>query len=130
MTETPKNQTINLKTHINVEKILVELSEKHREYCQSRYIAKRTDYLTKVTSKDSTTITAETIQDFNAKWKHLGNRLEIIDGKALLSEFRTKIQSEYGINLTDFKIIDSFQKNEIPEDLTTLLMDLDYYRKL
>lgn len=130
LAEEAKRHSREIEYEIDIKKILIELTDRHKEYCQSQYIAKRIDYLTKTSSLDSSTIAAETIRIFESKWKKIENRLKIVNGKDILSDLRSILQSEYGINLTDYKIIDSYKKDEIPEDLKALLYELDRYSKM
>lgn len=107
-------------------KILDNITSLQKEIIQGQYIAKRVEYL-KNTKKDSATIIQETIKWFEKKWKDINTRMEIIPGKHILQNIRSRIQDMYKITLTDARIIDEIKKEEIPKDLILLLNDLEKY---
>jgi len=111
----------------DIKSILDRITEQEKNKFQSQYIAKRTDFLQK-TGKDSATITRETLEWFDAKWKYLEKRMEIISGKQILKMLRDEVQTLYCVNLTDIKIIDEFTRNEIPNDLVSLIERLEVFR--
>jgi predicted ATP-dependent endonuclease of OLD family len=111
----------------SISEILERITEQERTKIQSQYIAKRNDFLKK-TGKDSATITTETIDQFDKKWKTLDERMEIVPGKQILKMLRDKIQSLYATNLTDVKIIDEFKSYEVPKDLADLIERLESFR--
>jgi energy-coupling factor transporter ATP-binding protein EcfA2 len=107
--------------------ILVNLTNAKEEEIQGQYIAKHIEYL-KFSGKDSGTLSVEAIKRFKEKWQKLETRLEIVPGKQILSLLRSHIDNKWSVNLTDYKIIDEFRKEDIPTDLITLLHQLDEYR--
>jgi hypothetical protein len=110
-----------------VAEILQRITKPLRNAIQAQYIAKRTLYF-QHSPRDKAIITAEAIELFNGKWERLDTRLEIAPGKDVLRAFRDEIQSRYGITLTDYRIIDEFRPEEVPDDLMSLLGHLDDYR--
>ncbi|MDM5196647.1 AAA family ATPase [Fictibacillus enclensis] len=109
--------------------ILDRLSTDLCSIAQGQYIAKRNLYMTKKTRKDQATITTETLDLFNTKWRELHTRMEVVPGKEMLRLLREDIQKLYRVNLTDFKIIDEFRREEVPKDLCNLLYCLEDFRK-
>lgn len=107
--------------------ILERITMPLRNAVQAQYIAKRTAYFQHAI-RDKAIITAEAIELFNTKWEKLDTRLEVVPGKDVLHAFREEIHSKYGITLTDYKIIDEFNPDEVPGDLLDLLRKLDDYR--
>jgi energy-coupling factor transporter ATP-binding protein EcfA2 len=110
-----------------VETILDRITIPLKDTTQAQYIAKRTEFL-KHTKRDNATIVAETISDFNFKWDKIDSRMEVVPGKEVLRALRSEIQCSYSVNLSDFKIIDEFRKEDIPKDIRDLLERLDNYR--
>jgi predicted ATP-dependent endonuclease of OLD family len=109
--------------------LLVEITEGIKSKIQGQYIARRTEYLeSKGTKIDSADITTATINNFEKRWKNLDSRLEIVPGKEVLRQLREKVQQLYSVNLTDIKIIDEFQFDEIPPDLKNLIINPENYR--
>jgi energy-coupling factor transporter ATP-binding protein EcfA2 len=111
----------------SVSRILDRVSAPLRTPTQAQYVAKRTRYL-EHDPRDEATITAETMEWFDSKWATIPSRMEIVPGKDVLKGLREEIQSKYGVNLTDFRIIDEFRIEEIPTDLRKLLCALEEYR--
>lgn len=107
--------------------ILERITVPLRNPSQAQYIAKRTDYFGH-SRRDHATITAETIELFDAKWEDIHTRMEIVPGKDVLRAFREDVQSKYSISLTDYRIIDECKLQEIPLDLIELLNRLEAYR--
>ncbi len=110
-----------------VNDILKRITENEKTNIQAQYIARRNDFL-KGTSKDTATITTETIIRFEAKWKNLDERMEIVPGKQILRMLRDEVQKLYSINLTDIKIVDEFTRAEIPDNLAVLIERLEIFR--
>ena len=80
--------------------------------------------------KDLADVSRETMTKFGVVWNDLSRRLEIIPGKDVLGRFRARIQEIYGITLTDNRIIDAMRREDIPNDLTELLHNLETFRKI
>jgi len=107
--------------------LLEELTAGHRDKARSQYVARRVEYLRR-SGRDTADLTAETIEWFDSRWSNLGTRLEIMPGKAILKELRQRIQTDYGVTLTDYRIIGAFHKNDLSEDMLELLNALrDYH---
>jgi hypothetical protein len=117
------------KRHITMvaAKLIVRITEKFRSEAQGQYIAKRTLYF-RNTRRDAALVTTETIQQFEAQWKVLNSRMEIVPGKEALAAFREYVHVEYGITLTDYRIISEFKREEVPDDMKRLISDLDVFR--
>jgi hypothetical protein len=94
---------------------------------QAQHIAKRSAYF-RSSKLDSASITTATIQLFDAKWADLHQRMEIVPGKEVLGSFREYVQNEYGVSVTDYRIIDEFKREEVPEDLKKLIENLEVFR--
>ncbi|MBI2429311.1 MAG: AAA family ATPase [Ignavibacteriales bacterium] len=114
-------------TPIDVNGLLETITNPLRGKILAQYIAKRLAYL-KNTGTDNSTITTETIRRFDERWGEMRTRIEIVPGKVVLSALRTNIQELYGVSLTDYKIIDEFSLDEIPNDLLTLISNLESFR--
>lgn len=115
------------KDEFDVFKVLYEITEPLKGKVQSQITARRWDHL-KSSGKDLADISAETLASFEPKWSKLETRLEIVPGKDVLAQFRTRLQQEAGLTLTDTLIIETVRKEEIPVDLLGLLEKLDSYR--
>jgi hypothetical protein len=79
-------------------------------------------------SVDTSTTSREAIEEFEALWSDLNNRMSIVPGKTTLRALRDAIQADYGVNLTDIQIIDEFETGEISDDLKQLINQLESFR--
>jgi energy-coupling factor transporter ATP-binding protein EcfA2 len=127
-----KNRGTPATTNKNVEssaKILEKLSQNLKTATQGQLVSRREKYLKEILKdpRDGTTITIETLTLFEKDWTNLDSRLRIIGGKALLHEYRTYVQEQHGVTITDGKIIDAMTLDEIPEDLRNLAQSLDEF---
>lgn len=124
-----KERRINSKIKLteNIISILERITTSNKDYIQSQYLAKRSEFLRK-RKKDVATINAETIRDFNKKWSDISVRISIVPGKDTLRELRSEVERIYGVTLTDIRIIDEFNVEEIPEDLMSLIVSLEQVR--
>jgi hypothetical protein len=106
---------------------LDRITKPQKNELQGQYIEKRAKYLERA-KRDRATITTETIGWFESKWENINTRMEIVPGKEVLRQLREEFQSEYGITITDFRIIDEFKRAEIPDDIFSLIENLEKYR--
>ena len=113
----------------SIDQLLDELTEKMKTTVQGQYVAKYLNF-NKRSKKDKATLSTEIIKRFEEKWTSLATRMEIVPGKKVLSALRTRLHEKCSVSLTDIKIIDEFQPEEIPNDLMCLLGKLDSFRKL
>ncbi|QLE39146.1 hypothetical protein FD723_00560 [Nostoc sp. C052] len=125
--EREKRSQLFIERKETAKEILQRITEQEKTNIQAQYIARRNDFL-KNTGKDSATITTETILRFEAKWKNLDERMEIVSGKHILRILRDEVQKLYSVNLTDIKIIDEFTRKEVPDDLSDLIEKLEIFR--
>jgi len=111
--------------------ILVTITESLRRGIEAQYIARRVEYLKKIgSSLDPATITQETVEIFDEKWKDINTRIEIVPGKEVFAKYNKFIQERYGISLTTKLVIQQFEEDEIPRDLYILLKRLEKFRKI
>lgn len=117
----------NIEINKRIADYLQEITEEQKIEAQAQYIGKRMAYH-QGSGKDGGTISHEAIQVFEELWKDINSRMEIAPGKSTLRELRAKVQNDYNINLSDIKIIDEFGSDEVPEDLRTLINELEKFR--
>lgn len=111
-----------------VEDYLEEITIKEKSSIQAQYIARRLDYFRR-TGSDSSTISQVAIDEFEEIWKDLNLRMGIVPGKSTLRTLRDRVQTDYGVNLTDIQIIDEYEEDEIPTDLKELIHALEGFRE-
>jgi energy-coupling factor transporter ATP-binding protein EcfA2 len=106
---------------------LTAITDAERIDAQSQYVSKRMAHF-RGSSLDTSTLSKQAIQAFENSWNNIQTRMAIVPGKTVLRSLRDQIQSDLGINLTDFQIIDEFNEVEIPEDLKELIQKLELFR--
>ena len=99
-----------------------------RDEVQAQLIARRIDFL-RNTGVDPAQLTRDTLAFVNPLWDTLKSRLSLVPGKIVLRSLRDIVQRDFGVVLTDSKIIGAFRRDEIPEDLQTLIRVLDEFRR-
>ena len=95
--------------------------------CSGQYISKYCAHF-KSNGKDPATLTTEALDRFGKKWSRMKSRLEIVAGKEVLKAVRDRFQESHGITLTDWRIIDCYKAEEVPQDMERLLQQLDAFR--
>jgi len=108
--------------------ILKRITNRLRSQIQGQYISFRAAHLHH-SKRDNATITSQTIEIFDEKWKEIYSRMEIVPGKEVLRLFRNEIQAKYSVNITDYRIIDEFKQEEVPQDIIDLLSRLETFRQ-
>jgi energy-coupling factor transporter ATP-binding protein EcfA2 len=109
--------------------IFNEVTEAQRDNTFAQYSAKKSDY-SKKKGIDLATSIAETSKVFGGKWGILDERMTIVPGKKVLGKIREEIHSRYKVTITDSKIIKSFHREDVPEDLLELINNLDNLMKI
>ncbi len=112
---------------VDIVQLLEEITSEQRQGVTSQLIAKRSAFL-RPTGIDLSTLAEDVMRDIDARWENLERRLEIVSGKDVLKELREQLSERYSVNLTDFRIIDEFREDEVPEDLVGFLGDLEEFR--
>jgi predicted ATPase len=112
----------------SIRSILERITELTKSDLQGQYLAKRSEFL-KGSPTDKAVLNSQTLQWFDEKWGALETRMEIVRGKDVLGALRNHLQDSYGVNLTDFRIVDEFRRDEVPPDLRGFLEKLDEYRR-
>ena len=112
---------------VDIVQLLEEVTSGYRQGVVSQMIAKRSNFL-RATGVDLGTLAEDVMKDVETKWENLESRLEIVPGKDVLKDLREKLSARYSVSLTDFRIVDEFREDEVPEDLTRFLAELEAFR--
>ena len=107
---------------------LESITDNLKSECNGQYISSYCSYF-KASGKDQSTLATEAIEIFEKKWSDIQSRLEIVSGKYVIKAVRDYFQQNYGITLTDLRIIDCYKIDEIPRDLVDLIHRLDAFRE-
>ena len=62
-------------------------------------------------------------------WNDKSLRLVLVPGKETLSILNTYLQEHYGITISVSLIVDSFRKEEVPDEMAEILSAVDGFRK-
>ena len=109
-------------------KIIEEFAAKFKTHVNSRYIAKRQKF-DKINSPrtDETTSNEAALGELEQLWDDSSTRLRVIPGKSALSFINQKLQNLYGVSLTPTAIIDAMRKEEVPIEMSELIVSLSNF---
>lgn len=107
--------------------ILEEITRELKIEIQAQYLAKRRQYFASKSSRDSSSLDADTLKWFEKNWTQIGSRLRMVPGKQVLQTFRSRIQQNFGITLTDHRIVSALKKEEISADLAALINNINLF---
>ena len=127
-----RNRRVEVKKSVeefDLVKELESITDEYKSYIVSQLVGKRSDFI-KSTGKNTSTVTREILDYIEDKWMDLEARFVLVPGKKVLSKLRERLQTRCSVNLTDIRIIDEFRPDEVPQDLSRLLRDLDDFRKM
>jgi energy-coupling factor transporter ATP-binding protein EcfA2 len=109
--------------------ILETLTQSMKNHISGQYLSKRTGYEKgKHPELDYATINKKLLDAFEAAWKNLKTRFEIVPGKELLSQLNGFLQEKYKVTLSVSSIVSAMKPEEVPDDIRTLMDDLDSFR--
>lgn len=112
---------------VTSEAILDAITRPMRDDVFSQLMARRLEFFRK-RGDDASSIYKPVISSFEARWASIGSRMTLVSGKEVLRQYRQRVKDQYGITLTDSRIIDAMNKDDIPTDMVTLLNELDLFR--
>ena len=119
-------QTVSV--NFDIMEILESITDNLKSECSGQHISSYCSYF-KASGKDQSTLATEAIKIFEQRWSDMQSRLEIVSGKCVIKAVRDCFQQNYGVTLTDLRIIDCYKIDEIPQDLVDLIRRLDAFRE-
>ena len=115
----------------DINPILNEISNDFKHKTQAQLQSHRIKYEKSVNPRnDESTIIENILKEFELQWANLHERLKILPGKEFLSALNTRLQQDYKVTITAANIINSMQKNAVPQELKTLIENIEIFRKL
>ena len=117
----------SLERDVDIAEELESVTDELKAECSGQYIGRYCEYF-KSSGRDHATLATEALNIFEGKWSCIESRMEIVSGKAVLRALRERLQAGHSITLTDWRIVDCYRKDEIPEDLVMLLRRLEEFR--
>lgn len=112
---------------VSAEVYLQDIMAPMKSDIQAQCISKRLKFFEK-SAADPSTVAKQGIEQFEMRWDKLDTRIQMVPGKAVLAALRAKVGEEYGITLTDHRIVSEFSASEIPQDLVALIEQLEVFR--
>lgn len=112
---------------VRLDQALETITKPLRADCSGQLVANFCRFH-KHSGKDQGTLASEATALFDEKWAEMDTRLEIVPGKDVLKQLRTWVQSEHGITLTDFQILDAYRPDDVALDMARLVAKLDEFR--
>ena len=114
----------------DVEEILLELTDTMKTGILAQVIPKRVKYLKKFKPKlDASTVTKQTLEDFDTVWRSLDGRLRFVPGKKLLTALNRELQDRCSMTVTPLSIVRVMRRDEIPDSMRSLISKLDAFRR-
>ena len=110
-----------------LEDALRTVTDSYRAHCSGQYVAGFCRFHASK-GRDQAALASEATAFFDRRWETMETRLEIVPGKLVLKKLRKILQGEYQITITDFQILDSFRREDVPSDLVDLIQNLDKFR--
>ncbi|WP_110515067.1 ATP-dependent nuclease [Herpetosiphon llansteffanensis] len=126
LVDNPENPNIYTENFIT---ILNTITDTLKPEFQTHYISNRIKFFNK-SSLDQTSIINQALLSFEEQWIDIEKRMNLIDGKLVLSEINTYLLNKYNITITNQNIISEFKPNEIPEEIVQLFRNLDRFRRM
>ena len=129
--EDRKKRTGNgLKFNETVHGILLNITEPLRHSIIAQFISKQVPFHKIVMpSMDESTITENLMKDFEKKWGELEARLFLVPGKKVFALLNNYLQDRYQITITLSQLIDCFELEDIPDELSELIEKIECFRK-
>jgi energy-coupling factor transporter ATP-binding protein EcfA2 len=112
---------------ISSAELLTELTNPMKADVMSQLMARRDDYF-RPSGRDRSQNYKHVVTSFETKWADLDSRLTLVPGKEVLAQLRKRIQEKCNVTLTEARIAESITKDEIPDDMKSLLALLEQYR--
>ena len=111
-------------------RILCEIAAGMKNRVQAHYVKFYCDFKRKRTPGiDLATLSETAMNDFDKMWSTLESRLAIVPGKETISSLNTRLQSDFGINVSATQIVDCLTESEVPQEMKDLLSQLEVFGK-
>lgn len=126
-----QNKRTNSSNSFNepVENLLRAITDNLYYDVSSQYLARNKPYIAaNEPGLDDSTINKRLMQEFDSRWDNLEDRLLLVPGKEVVAKLNEYLQDNYGITITARMIVDSFQINEIPDEMVELINKLEEFR--
>jgi hypothetical protein len=114
----------------DVRALLSELAEAFKHDVQAEFLKRQLPYRrSSARVLDDSTITADLLSRFDATWRDLDSRLNIVPGKLLFTRLNAYLQESLKINITPASVIDHMLDSEISNEIRDILNSLEEFTK-
>ena len=114
----------------DIERLLVSLTDPLKNKVSSKYLARRRSFeQAKAPHRDTSTIDEALMTEFDKAWVST-KRLDLVPGKDTFSLLNQYLQGKYSVSVSPANVVANLRKDEIPTEITTLIEDLDAFRKV
>ena len=111
-----------------IERLIDAVSNQFKHDTSSQIVGQRIKHYQEIKSKiDPSTVSKEVTTKFEKDWKEIDRRLGMLAGKDFISQLSARLQKRKGFSITTNMLIDTLPKEEIPSELTKIIMELDAF---
>lgn len=108
--------------------ILENITNPIRHRIEARYLERRKRFeKTNTPELADETITEKIMVEYEKMWNNIEHRLLMVPGKEIIGKLNTYLQDKYGINISSRLIVDSFLREEVPEEMIELISLIDKF---
>jgi predicted ATP-dependent endonuclease of OLD family len=119
-----------IKYNPNSANLLEELSARMKHMVSAQFLASRTPVeKANQPGLDYATINQRLLEEFETAWMTWSRRKLLVPGKELLSQLNKQLQKDCSITITPIGIVNAMKVDEVPDEITTLLSNLDHFRR-
>lgn len=109
--------------------VLDRITQPMKIEISGQFLSKRSSFeQEKKPGLDQATINARLLEKFEDIWGNFQRRLEIVPGKEVLSKLNKHYQDHHKVTLTPAAIIAEMKREEIPQEMVSLIDSLDTFR--
>ena len=115
------------KADVDAEALLDEASNEEKPGMMASYAAERAIFL-RPSGIAQATVNEATIRWLDSLWPDVNARMKIVPGKTVLTRLRGIVQARYKVSLSTTRLVRSYTKDLIPEDIIALVKGLEEFR--
>jgi len=111
----------------HVSQILSEITERMKSEVFGQLSSRQREFFrrTNRTIDDDSAIMKEIHGQFEASWKSLSERLNIVPGKQVISSLNDYLQSNFSVSISVLGIADNFEQEDIADEMAGILRKFD-----
>jgi len=114
----------------DVNNLLLSLSDNFKHRTQAQLQSHRLKFeKSKNPKTDESTIIESILDEFEALWLSLTERLKIIHGKDFLADVNSYLQDNYKVSITNTNIISCISREDVQREMKDLMRKIELFRK-